>query len=303
VNAPLAQEPASAAVNSNGRILVTAEDAQFSEYLDQTYGVWDSALANVKAYGQKLMPPQGGHSGHVASAGSTFGITYTDGWVDGGGVDNMGTGEDTFFRVVDNAGNLVGSQIQVSAGGTSRDWWPVVAGSDTNYLVVWQKYGSAQPNSNQTGGTVMGMVVSSTGTVVKPAFTIFTGNKYYFHDVQYIPATEQFLVVGSQNKASNAGIAVLLNKTGGIIASTPGLPNSIREGQTVISPDGKQAVYPGGTGAVVLDIVPGNIVFNKQVAVNWNWDYMGTDGVFVGNKRVVFATGTQQGVKFLNVDF
>lgn len=301
VNAPLAQEPASAAVNSAGSLLVTAEDAQFSEYLDQTFGIWNSTLGPLKAYGQKLMSPQGGHSGHAAASGERFGVTFSDGWVDGGGVDGMGTGDDVFFKAVDPTGNQ-GMLINVAVG-SNRDWWPVVAGSDNNYLVVWQRYGTAQPNSNGTGGKVMGAIVDQSGKIIKPAFDIFTSNKYYFHDVQYIPSTGQYLVVGSQNKATNAGVAVLLNKDGSIVSTTTNLPNTIREGQTVINAQGTKAVYPGGTGAVVLDLTPANVTFNKQVAVNWNWDYMGTDGVFVGNNRVVFATGTQQGVKFLNVDF
>lgn len=299
VSAPLAQEPASAAVNGAGNLLVTAEDAQFSANLDQTYGVWNSALGVVKAYGQKLMPPQGGHSGHVAASGNNWGVSFSDGWVDGGGVDNNGTGDDVFFEIVDSTGTAKG--LINTAVGTHRDWWPIVAGSDTNFLQVWQRYGGV---AGTGGGQVMGAIISQTGQIVKPAFQIFANDKYYYHDVQYIPQTQQYLVIGSQNTGTtNSGIAVLLNKTGDIVSTTPGLPSTIREGQTVISPDGTKAVYPGGAGAVVLDIVPGNVVFNKNIPLSWNWDYMGTDGVFATPNRVVFATGTQQGVKFLTVDF
>ena len=296
VSARLAQEPASAAVNTDGRLNITAEDQQYSADLDQTFGIWGPAMEAVKPYGQRLMSPQGGHSGHVAASGRNFGISFSDGWVDGGGVDNLGTGDDVFFRAMDSAGNLM--PITNTAVGTSRDWWPIVAGSDTNYLQVWQRYGTAGTG----GGTVMGAIIDGTGKVIKAAFPIFTNNKYYYHDVQYIPQTGQFLVTGSQNSTTNAGIAVLVDKAGTVVATKSGLPNTVREGQTVLSDDGKTAVYPGGTGAVVLNLTATGITLQKQVPLTGiTWSYMGTDGVFADPTRVVFATGTTTGIKFINV--
>jgi hypothetical protein len=288
-----AQEPASAAVNSSGRVAVTVEDAAINpETLDQTVRLWGPGLTALKGTTQ-LMPPQGGHSGHVAAVGSRFGVAFSDGWVDGGGVDGLGTGEKVFFRGFDENGNT-GVLTEV---GSQRDWWPVIAGSDESYLQVWQRYGTAGTG----GGKVMGAIIGTDGHILKPAFDIFPNNKYYYHDVQWIPSIQRYLVVGSQNSTTNAGVAVLLDKAGNVVSTKSGLPNTIREGQTVVNDAGTKAVYPGGTGAVVLDVTATGVTLAKQVPLSWNWSYMGTDGVFADAGTVVFATGTQQGVKFLNV--
>jgi hypothetical protein len=296
VSASMAQEPASAAANSNGHLVVTAEDAEYSADLDQTYGMWDANLKAITPYGAKLMPPQGGHSGHVAASGDKFLVSFSDGWIDGGGVNNMGTGDDVFGKIVNDDGTT--GKIINTAVGSSRDWWPIVAGSDTNWLQVWQRYGTAGTG----GGTVMGAVIDHSGNVVKE-LTIFSNNKYYYHDVQYIPALGMYLVTGSQNSSVNSGIAVLIDKAGTIVATKTGLPNTNRESQTAVSADGKTAVYAvPGTGATVLDLTSDSITLHKTVTINWNWDYMGTAGIFTADNRVVFATGTQHGVRFVTVD-
>ena len=133
--------------------------------------------------------------------------------------------------------------------------------------------------------------------------TIFSNNKYYYHDVQYVSALGLYLVTGSQNTASNSGIAVLVDKSGNIVATKTGLPGTNRESQTVVSDDGKTAVYAApGVGAVVLDLTSTSVGLRKTISINWNWDYMGTDGIFTAANRVYFATGTQHGVKFVAVD-
>jgi hypothetical protein len=297
VSRNLAQEPASAAVNSAGRLLVTSEDAEYSENFDQTYGIWDSALNPILTYGAKLMPPQGGHSGHVAASGDKFMVSFSDGWIDGGGVDNLGTGDDVFAKLVDNNG-VAGSMINTDVGTATRAWWPIIAGSDTNWLMVWQRYGTAGTG----GGTVVGDIIDHTGKIVKQ-MTIYSNNKYYYHDVQYIPSLGVYLVVGSQNSTTNSGVAVLVDKQGNVVSTTTGLPNTVREAHTVISADGKVAAYPAmGIGAAVLDVTSTSVKLRKTVALNWNWDYMGSAGIFVTPTRVLFATNSQKGVKFLNFD-
>jgi hypothetical protein len=282
-------------VNSGGKLTVTVEDAAINpETLDQTFRQYAPTGPTQTKATTQLMPPQGGHSGHVAAAGSRFGVAFSDGWVDGGGVEGNGTGEKVFFRGFDENGN----QGVLTELGSQRDWWPVIAGSDDSYLQVWQRYGGTP---GYGGGKVMGAIVGTDGHILKPAFEIFGNDKYYYHDVQWIPSIQRYLVVGSQNTTTNAGIAVLLDKAGNVISTKAGLPNTIREGQTVINDAGTKAVYPGGTGAVVLDVTAAGVNLAKQVPLTWNWTYMGTDGVFADADSVVFATGTQQGVKFLNV--
>ena len=294
VSAPQAQEPASAAVNSKGFLAITAEDAQFSEYLDQTFGVWNANLSPVVPYGAKLMPPQGGHSGHIAASGELFLVSFSDGWVDGGGVDNLGTGDDVFGKIV-SADGKTSSMINTSVSEQTRDWWPIVAASDSNWLQVWQRYGTA----GEGGGTVLGRTVDKSGKL-GPIVSIIPNNKYYYYDVQYLPSLGAYLVIGSQNTSSNAGVAVLVSKTGKVLASRAGLPNTVREGEAAVNDTGNVVVYPTlGSGATVLDIKANSITLRKTVPSIWKWDYMGTDGVFTAPNQVVFATGSQEGLKFI----
>lgn len=299
VNNNMGQEPASAAINSNGRIVITAEDAQHHEWLDQTYGMWDSNLNSIVSYGQKLMPPQGGHSGHVAASGDKFLVSFSDGWISGGAVDGLGTGDDIFGRIINNNGTI-GNLINTSVG-SQREWWPIVAGSDTNWLQVWQRYtGSAGTG----GGEVWGAIVSHSGSIVKRV-KIFSNNKYYYHDVKYLPELGLYLVIGSQNKSQNAGVAVLVNKSGNIVQTVTNLPNTIRQGQPAISESGGVAkvVYPTlPTGAAVLEITSNSITLSKQLSNSWQWDYMGVSGMFSASNRVMFAATSHQGVKFIMFD-
>lgn len=300
VSDPVAQEPASAAVNSNGRLVITAEDAQFSDWLDQTFGMWSNTLGVIKDYGVKLQPPQGGHSGHVAASGDKFLVSFTDGWITGGGVDNLGSGDDVFGRIIYNDGSI-GNLLNTSVNSSMdrRDWWPIVAGSDSNWIQVYQRHTTAGTG----GGPVLGRTVSHTGAF-GPEFTIYTNTKYYYYDIQYIPALERYLVVGAQNKATNNGVAVLLDKNGTVVHTKTGLPNTVRESQTVVSDDGRTGVYTAeGIGAAVIDITATSVTLRKTVPLDWEWGYMSTDGVFVNSNRVLFATGTQRGIRFLTVNF
>lgn len=296
-----AQEPASSAINSNGQILVTTEDAEYSEYLDQTFGLWDSNLNQIKKYGVKLMPPQGGHSGHVAACGDKFLVTFCDGWIDGGGIDNLGTGDDIYSKIIDNSGSTSSlMKVSVSSSLSKRDWWPVVSGSDSNWLQVWQRY----VKSGTGGGTVYGRITNTDGSM-GTEFPIYTSNKYYYYDVKYISSIGMYLVLGSQNSTTNSGIAVLVDKSGKIITTATGLPSTVREAQPAIQDNNNSAlvVYPTNEGgAAILELTSNSIKYKNTAAINWNWDYIGTAGLFTASNRVLFATNTKDGVLFVQLD-
>lgn len=301
VDNDMAQEPASTAVNSEGRIVVTAEDAQHHEYLDQTYGMWDRELTPIVSYGERLMPPQGGHSGHVAASGDKFLVSFSDGWISGSAVDGLGTGDDIFGRIIYNDGTI-GELLRTSVG-PRREWWPIVAGSDANWLQVWQRYEEATHHGDG-GGTVWGAIVSHTGEVGS-SFRIYANNKYYYHDVKYLPELELYMVIGSQNKSKDAGIVVLIDKEGNVVKSVNNLPNPVRQGQPAISEaDGKATVvYPTlPTGATVLEITAESIEISKKLPSTWEWDYMGIAGMFSAPERVLFAATSHLGVYFIMFD-
>ncbi len=298
----LAQEPASAAINSNGAILVSAEDAQHDETLDQTYGIWNSHLGNTTPYGEKLMPPQGGHSGHVAASGDKFLVTFCDGWINSGGVDNLGTGDDIYSRVVYEDGTM-GPLMETSISVENRDWWSVVAGSDSNWLQVWQRYGIA----GEGGGTVYAAITTEVG--VGEPIALIDNNRYYYYDVCYVPTLERYLVTGST--LDEGGFAVLVDKTGKITARETGLPYTVREARTVVKQVGNThiAVYPTlYSGAAVLNLTANSVNLNKTLNGTIKWDYIGTDGMFLTSAsaledtEVLFVAGTKEGIKFEKFD-
>jgi len=302
VNDNTAQEPASVAVNKNGVIAVTAEDAQFSENLDQTYGIWNSDLSVKKDYGVQLMNPNGGHSGHIAASGDKFLTTFCDGWIDGGGVDNLGTGDDLYYTIINEDGSK-GVLMETKVDPNSRDWWPVVAGADTtasnpdsNWLQVWQKYGTA----GEGGGTVWGAITTTDG--IQTPFQITDNNKYYYYDVCYVPSIQRYLVTGSR---MDGGFAALIDKNGNIKDIETELPFTGREVRTITRQVGNKvvAVYPAlPNGFAVMNIENDSITLDKIISGDVNWDYMGTDGMFTSDTTAFFATGTKDGIKFVNVD-
>ena len=326
VNAELAQEPASAAVNSEGRLVVTCEDAEWNEWLDQTYGMWNSDLtqAPVVPYGVQLMtgggsdpenPNQGGHSGHVAASGNKFLVTFCDGWADGteedddgniiqhgGGVDGLGEGEDIFARII-NADGSMGPLLQTSVGEDYNEWWPLVAGSDENWLQVYQRYEGEPGVPSSDGGTLWGAITTAAGggTVGAP-FQIAGDIKYYYYDVTYIPAIGKYLVTGTR---TGGGFMTLIDKQGHVTATKTGLPETVREAKTVINAtdDGVTAVYPTfPTGAAIVKIEGNSIDLENTIEGSHEWNYMGTAGIFASDSEVLFATGTTAGIRFVRFD-
>ena len=89
IRAPAAQEPASAEAMPNGQIMVTMEDAWNAENnLAQSFAIFDRNLHPVLPYQNMIF--EGGHSGHVAATNNGFVVFYSEGWVEGGGVENLG---------------------------------------------------------------------------------------------------------------------------------------------------------------------------------------------------------------------
>ncbi len=93
ISNPEAQEPASSAMADDGHIMITMEDGWNADnVVAQRYGVYDQNMNPVNPYPNMVL--DGGHSGHVAAVGNRFVVFYSEGWVEGGGVDNLGSGDD-----------------------------------------------------------------------------------------------------------------------------------------------------------------------------------------------------------------
>src|SRR5690606_534615 len=122
--------------NSEGLIMVTFEDGwEASGSVTQRYGIYDAEMNAVAPYPREVEP--GGHSGHVAAIGELFVVFYTDGWVHGGGVDDLGSGWGVYAKVYDGQGNML---HDIDIAHFKREWWPVIAGGPQQALLLWQAF-------------------------------------------------------------------------------------------------------------------------------------------------------------------
>ena len=290
VSRPEAQEPPSVAINASGVILMTSEDGNGG--INQQAGLWDSALRVRRPY--PFLIRRGGHSGHAAAMGERFLVTYGEGWVDGGGWRGLGTGEKVFARSVDGEGKL-GREIRLTPEHIAdpRDGWPLVAGSESNWLVVWQRYPQL---------SLQAALIDAAGTVVMRRQLMDGLPLRYSYDVQFAPPLAAYVVAGS---SGDGGFVALLGVDGAVIRTRRGLPPMASESRIVLGQDGARqiGVYPvSPRGIAVVRLSADAIELVKLIDHATVWDYTGTSGTFVAPGRVLFATLSRSGVRIIPVD-
>jgi len=290
VSQPEAQEPPSVAINSSGTILMTSEDGNGG--INQHAGLWDSSLRVLRKYPFTIR--HGGHSGHVAAMGDQFLVAYDEGWVDGGGWRGLGTGETVYARIVDNYGKRKREiKLTPERDLDPRDGWPLVAGSDRNWLVVWQRYPEL---------TLQSALVNASGNVAKRRQIIGGLPVRYAYDVEYAPQLALYVVAGSSGEG---GFVALINLTGDIVSIQRELPPMMSESRIVLGWDGSQliGVYPvRPTGVAVVHLSADRVELAKVINHPYTWDYSGTTGMFVAPERVLFATLSTTGLHLISIN-
>lgn len=297
IKAPLAQEPASSAVTKNGNILVTVEDAWRAENeLWQSYAVFDRNMRPVKPY--QSIVQDGGHSGHVAATDNRFVVFYSEGWVDGGGVDDLGSGDDVWLKSFDAQGNPEHSQ-PVAVGDKTRDWWPITAGSTDRVMLLWQRFVDGQNYSR----LLMRIYDPGRNIWITKEHLLAEKMTYYAYDVQYIDELKSFLVVGTDRR--NDGFALLVSTQGRILAKVVQLPAFVRESQPAMKADRNghvRVVYPAGKNELtVLEVGPAQIRFVQSIPVTAHWSVAGSDGIFTQNGGLYFLALSPEGVVSVKV--
>jgi len=290
VSRPEAQEPPSAAINSRGVILVTAEDGE--DDINQRAGLWNAQLQPLRPYPFTIR--RGGHSGHAAALGEQFLVAYGEGWQDGGGFMNRGTGRDIHARILDGGGKP-GPEINLARG--HRDGWPVVAASDRNWLVLWQRY---------AGTGLYCALIGAGGQTSAPRLLAEGLPIRYAYDVAYAAALGRYVVAGNRG---GQGFVALLDRDGVMVHMQAGLPPLASESRVLIGRVGVHsggqdvAVYPvASSGIAVLQLGEASVELQRVVAHPQRWDYMGTTGLFIGGTRVLFATLTTRGVRAFTIE-
>jgi hypothetical protein len=279
ISNPEAQEPASAAITSDGHIMVTMEDGWESKsVVTQRFGIYDADLKPVRPYPQVVA--EGGHSGHVAASGNRFIVFYADGWVDGGGVDDLGSGKDVLANGYSSDGRLLW-QRAVATGG--RDWWPMLAASKHRVLLVWQRFVEDKTHSQ----LMIALLDPESGKLLKKPTLLADGLQYYTYAVTYIPATDRFLITGTTQSAK--GFAYLLDKSAKVVASNISLPPTVREAWPAVNGTrALQLTMPAG--AVLLSVENDRIEPIHRYADHYQWQGIGAAADLAADgKATVYA--------------
>ncbi|WP_420874387.1 hypothetical protein [Burkholderia arboris] len=238
ISRPEAQEPVSIAQNARGDIFVTFEDGwNAPQEVSQRYGVYRRDLKPVKPYPNDVEP--GGHSGHVATVGERFVVFYSADWVDGGGVDNLGTGNGVYLKTYDAAGRVLN---HVAVAPHRREWWPVIAGSPRTALLVWQKF-----IEGSTDATLEYATFDPVTARLDLLGTLNDRIRYYVYSSAYVPEIDRFIVVTTT--ADDRGVAILIAPDGRRTATLDCLPASVREAGIGVS--GTHAYVPTRDGRLL----------------------------------------------------
>ncbi len=291
ISNPEAQEPASAAISADGHILITLEDGWNTEReVAQRYGVYDAQLQPVLPYPQLVA--DGGHSGHVAAAGNHFVIFYSDGWVEGGGVDELGSGDDVLAAVYDSKGTLEYT-LDIATGGRSRDWWPLAAGSPEHALLVWQRFVDDETYSQLR----FSLLEVDTASLTVDAALLEEQVRYYTYSVAFIRSIDRFLLTGAY--PAHGGFAYLIDTDGNVVAGNTNLPAPVREAQIIVRDTGPetlaaQAVAP--SGLMVLALSPEHIELQYLLEDDYTWQYSGIDGIFLTPARIYLVATSPNGL-------
>ncbi|HEY4350020.1 MAG TPA: hypothetical protein VGN31_02275 [Paraburkholderia sp.] len=272
IKRPEAQEPVSVAQNTKGTIFITFEDGwNAPRNVSQRYGVYSQNLKPIKPYPKDV--ESGGHSGHVAAVGEQFVVFYSADWVNGGGVDNLGTGGGVYANVYDGRGRFL-RHINVAAH--VREWWPVVAGSPTQALLVWQKY--------IPGSTIASLQYAvldpRTGKITRTSESIDPFRvQYYVYAAAYVQAVDRFVVLATLD--NGRAVAFLVDSQGRRTAELNCLPALVRESSVAV--EGNSVFVPTQDGRLMtLGVEGDHITLRGTQRAPFAWGNTGVTGITNG---------------------
>ncbi|KWD55379.1 hypothetical protein WL68_36660 [Burkholderia cepacia] len=285
ISRPEAQEPVSIAQNARGDIFVTFEDGwNAPQEVSQRYGVYRRDLKPVKPYPNDV--ESGGHSGHVATAADRFVVFYSADWIDGGGVDNLGTGNGVYVKTYDAAGRVLN---HVAVALHRREWWPVVAGSPHAALLVWQKF-----IEGSTDATLEYAMFDPVTARLDKLGTLNDAIQYYVYASAYVPEIDRFIVVTTT--ADDRGIAMLIAPDGRRTATLDCLPASVRESGIGVS--GTHAYVPIRDGRLLtLALGPADIAVGGVQRSPIPWGMTGIAGFPARGNAMHFVSLTPSGTR------
>ena len=290
IQKPEAQEPVSVAATTDGHVMVSFEDGWNTENeVDQRYGVYDQKLGPILPYPNNVAT--GGHSGHVTAVGNLFVVFYSDDWVNGGGVDNLGTGNGVYVKIYDSNGHF---QRAVPVVAHKREWWPMLAGSPRDALLLWQQF-----LPKKTFATLkFALLDPQTGTLTKPV-VLHKNIQYYTYKVAYVSALDQFLVTGTT--AQGKGFAHMIDHSGRVVATLPCMPPVVREAGLLVQ--NTMAYTPAESQQLLhLALAPQTITLQAVQASSIPWFTMGSVGLVRNASNLHWVSLTRNGLQEADFD-
>ncbi|MGN4075455.1 hypothetical protein ACS0X5_28095 [Burkholderia gladioli] len=287
ISRPEAQEPVSVAQNTSGNIFVTFEDGwNASRLLSQRFGVYRADLAPIRPYPNEV--ESGGHSGHVAAVGQRFVVFYSEGWVQGGGIDNLGTGGGVYVKVYDGSGRF---QRRAQVAPHVREWWPMIAGSPRRALLVWQRYLPGEIVARLQ----YGVFDPETGEFMRTdAVAADLRVRYYTYAAAWVPTVQRFVLVATL--ASGRTSILLINEAGYVTARLACLPASVREAG--IGVDGSTIYVPTHDGRLMtLALTADTIALQGLMRAPFAWGGAGSIGIADGHGAMHFISLSPNGLQ------
>lgn len=290
ISRPEAQEPVSIAQNTHGNIFVTFEDGwNTPNEVSQRYGVYRSNLSPIKPYPNDVL--SGGHSGHVAAVGDRFVVFYSEGWVDGGGVDNLGTGKGVYVKVYDSAGKLLRHE---NVAAHVREWWPMIAGSSTKALLVWQKYIPGE----LVAQLEFAVYDPESGKLERPEGGVDVARvQYYTYAAAWVPAVSRFVIEAT---LENGRTSILeIDEAGHVTAKLECLPASVRESSIAVNDN--VAYVPTRDGRLMaLALTGDSIDLRGFLRAPFAWGNTGAIGIPYGPGALHFVSLSPVGLREAN---
>ncbi len=251
-----------------------------------------AALRPIKPYPQQV--ESGGHSGHITAVGDRFVVFYSDGWVNGGGVDNLGSGNGVYVKVYDGRGRRL---HDINVADERREWWPMIAGGTTRALLAWQQFVPGQSEANLKIAILDPVSGRVTGEQL-----LHKHLQYYTYSVTWLPAVERFLLVGV---AKGNGFADLIDSEGKVRASISCMPATVREAGIAVSD--RTAYTPAADGRLLqFEVGPDSLALSGTLmnadGKPVQWRPVGSVGLLRTSGSLDWLSLTERGLAQLRFD-
>lgn len=287
VSNPEAQEPVSAS-STKETILITYEDGYDTpNHISQRFKLYDNDWQLL----EEATLFDGGHSGHAASTHTHHVIFWSNEWINGGGVNELGSGKEVHVSTVSNEGELL-HEVKLSQA-DDRDSWPLLAASDDNALLVWQRF-----DAKATKAALHFAVYAPAVNALTVAPTELVPDiDFYTYSVSYVQATNQY-VVAAQTK--EGGMLLLLSKDGELVDQAVA-PTLVKEATPAVQ--GDLLVFPQMPGSYfTVRVNDDRLQLHPSNLLDINWGTTGTAGTFLDPYNLYFATLNKEGLQEVMVE-